>query len=104
MAWEPDAPRAQAQSLGHDLVDQAQRDGQSTLGAQDFGQVAVECVVVVVLVADEFFFFEEDIMKVREQSLWLAAANARANVIDKTLQRRIDFSEADAFELVHRDG
>ena len=76
---QPDAPGAQAQPLGDDLVDQAQRDRQAALRLQDGGQVAVGGVVVVSGVADEAFFFEQHIVQVGQQRLRLAAADARAD-------------------------
>ena len=77
MARQSDAPRAQAQPLGHDLVNEAQRDRQTEFRAKHFGQVAVGGVVEIFLIAGELLFLEQHIVQMRQQRLRLRAANAQ---------------------------
>jgi hypothetical protein len=55
----PGRPDLQAHLLGHDLVDDRQRDRQPALGLENLRQVAIGGVVVVVVVAGEAELVEQ---------------------------------------------
>src|SRR5665213_3289564 len=71
MAGKADAPASDADPLGDQLVNEAQRDRQSLAGFEDRREVAVGRRVVIVHVAGESEVVKKKLMQMSEQRLRL---------------------------------
>jgi hypothetical protein len=95
---------AQPEALGDEFVNQAQRDRQATLRAEDGRQIAVGCDVIVFAVADEAHLVKEMLVQMGEQRLRLWSLHALADGLRVGLDRRVDVGRVGRARLVHRDG
>jgi hypothetical protein len=100
----PNAVGAEAEALGDELVDEAERDRQAAAGLHHRGEVAVQRRVIILGVPAEAFFLEEHVVQVGEDRLRLPPADARAHAVAVALELRVDLIRVDVVDLVHRDG